>query len=229
MPASRPLAADSPLRPDPAPLPRHRHGLSRAEITGSQHGRLVAATADVVAERGYSNATVAAIAKRAGVSTKTFYEFFANKEDAFLGAYETIDLVIGRMIEVATGPPGADEPAAGDPRSMVRLAIGEYLRTLAGEPAFTRMLVIEALGAGPRALERRRQAFERIAELIAAPLEAARRDDPALPEVDRTMLIALLGAVNELCVQHITADRPETLPVIAADVERVTARICFGE
>lgn len=217
-----------PLLGDPVPLPRHRHGLTRAEITGSQRGRLVAATADVVAERGYAKTTVAAIAAGAGVSTKTFYEFFENKEAAFLAAYETIDLVIQRM--VAAAGDAADQASAGPaPRMMIRAAIAEYLRTLAAEPAFTRMLVIEALGAGPRVLERRRQAFERIAAMIAVPLEQARREQPGLPAVDRPMLIGLLGAVNELCVQQIAGEGPESLPEIAPAVERLTARICFGE
>lgn len=222
-------AQSTSLRPDAAQLPRHRHRLTRAEITGSQRGRLVAATADVVAERGYATATVAAIAASAGVSTKTFYEFFDNKEAAFLGAYETIDLVIERMIAAAAGPAADAETVVPEPRRMIRAAIGEYLRTLAAEPAFTRMLVIEALGAGPRVLERRRQAFERIAAMIEGPLEMARRDDPGLPAVDRPLLVGLLGAVNELCVQHIVGHGPGTLLAIAPDVERLTARICFGE
>jgi AcrR family transcriptional regulator len=230
------MAADSqpadprPLRPlrDPGAgqLPRHRHGLTRAEIVGSQRGRLVAATADVVAERGYAGTTVAAIAASAGVSTKTFYEFFENKEAAFLGAYETIDLVIERMIAAAAGDPA--DPPPGDPRATIARAVGSYLETLASEPAFTRMLVIEALGAGPRVLERRQVAFERIAAMIEAPLRAA-ASEGELPMVDRRMLIGMLGAINELCVQHIVSADPRTLPEIGPDVERLTARICFGD
>jgi hypothetical protein len=39
----------------------------------------------------------------------------------------------------------------------------------------------------------------------------------------------MLGAINELCVQHIVAADPRTLPEIGPDVERLTARICFGD
>ena len=231
MPAGSQPADPQPLRPLREPgagqLPRHRHGLTRAEIIGSQRGWLVAATADVVAERGYAGTTVAAIAASAGGSTKTFYEFFANKEAAFLAAYETIDQVIDRMIAAAGGDPA--EPPAGDPRATIARAVGSYLETLASEPAFTRMLVIEALGAGPRVLERRQAAFERIAATIEAPLRAAAASEGELPMVDRRMLIGMLGAINELCVQHIVTADPRTLPEIAPDVERLTARICFGD
>src|SRR5258705_416950 len=58
----------------PLVLPRHRHGLTREAVRTSQSARVLAATADVVAERGYAGASAAAIAKRAGVSSKTFNE-----------------------------------------------------------------------------------------------------------------------------------------------------------
>lgn len=187
----------------------------------------MAATAEAVAELGYGATTVAAIVERARVSRKTFYEQFADKEEAFLAAYEAIEKVI-EVLTAAAGQAGGDaEPS--DARRMVRSAVGAYLSALASEPALTRMLVIEAVAAGPRVLERRRAAFGEIADALAAPLAAARRRDPALPAVGRTMLIALLGAVNELCLQHITAQGPETLSSIAPDVERVALRICFGE
>lgn len=68
-------------------LPRHRHGLSRAGVRHSQETRVRVATVEVVAERGYAGASVREIASRAGISTKTFYELYADKEVAFLATY----------------------------------------------------------------------------------------------------------------------------------------------
>ena len=41
-----------------------------------------------VAEKGYARVVVADVIERAGVSRKTFYEQFSNKEDCFLAAYD---------------------------------------------------------------------------------------------------------------------------------------------
>ena len=120
----------------PAELPRHRHSLARDTVRASQEVRILLATAEVVAERGYAETSVAQIVKGAGVSTKTFYELYADKEGAFLAAYAAIDVVIARMRAAAL--------EHDEPREMLRAGARCYLEQLASEPAFTRMLVIEA-------------------------------------------------------------------------------------
>src|SRR2546430_485761 len=66
----------------------------------SQRGRLVEAMAQVVAEKGYPATTVADVVERAGVSRRTFYEQFADKEACFLAAYDVgLSAVLGRIRE----------------------------------------------------------------------------------------------------------------------------------
>src|SRR2546426_5647965 len=119
----------------PLALPRHRHGLTREAVRTSQRARIIAATAEVVAEAGYAGTTVAAIIARAGVSRKTFYELFDDTEAAFLAAYAAVDTVIARMVEAAA--------AHDEPREMLRAGVERFLETLAEEPDFTHMLVID--------------------------------------------------------------------------------------
>src|SRR3954449_5882078 len=79
-------------------LPKGRHGLSRAFIAHNQRERLLDAIANVVAEKGYAATRVADITDYAGVSRKTFYELFTDKEDCFLAAYDAITaLLMDRM------------------------------------------------------------------------------------------------------------------------------------
>src|SRR5438270_13385945 len=85
--------APAPVFVVPEPLPRGPHRLSRAKVSESQRSRLMAAIADVVAERGYPGATIVEISARAGVSPKTFYEHFADKLDCYLAGYD-------RLVEV---------------------------------------------------------------------------------------------------------------------------------
>jgi AcrR family transcriptional regulator len=82
-PASEEAAAAKPTR-----LPRGRHGLPRDLVLENQRERLVAGVIEAVAENGYGATTIAAITKAAGLSRKTFYEHFDNKEECFVAAYE---------------------------------------------------------------------------------------------------------------------------------------------
>jgi AcrR family transcriptional regulator len=205
----------------PTALPRHRHGLSRDTVRASQARRLLAATAAVVSEKGYPATSVSAITRRAGVSTKTFYELYADKEEAFLAAYAGIDAVIGRMTTAATAA------GDGDPRGMLRASVRAYLEALAREPAFTRMFVIEAVGAGPRVLRRRAEAFAAFVRAFATGIRLAREQDPTIPEPDDLLLLAVLGGINELVLQHLVEHEAATLIDLARPVDELIERVCF--
>src|SRR5215470_2187618 len=75
-------------------LPRGRHRLSREAVMSSQRTRALQAMTQAVADRGYADTRVVDIIQRAGLSRKTFYELFEDKEACFLAAY---DLVFGRL------------------------------------------------------------------------------------------------------------------------------------
>jgi AcrR family transcriptional regulator len=176
--------------------------------------RIVVAVADVVAERGYAATSVGAIAERAGVSTRAFYELFDGKEDAFLAAYTAIDLVIARMTEAAAAA------AEAGPRAMLHAGARAYLETLAAEPAFTRMLVIEAVGAGPRVLARRTRAFGDFVGVLAVPL----RLGPGARPSD-AILLAVLGGINELVLEHVVEHGAGTLVDLTPTVEQLLDRL----
>jgi AcrR family transcriptional regulator len=53
-----------------------------------QRTRIVAAAVDTLAELGYNGITVTQLARRAGVSRKTFYEHFEDREGCFVAALE---------------------------------------------------------------------------------------------------------------------------------------------
>lgn len=186
-------------------LPRGPHGLTREQVRASQRGRLLDAMAQTVAEQGYAATSVADVIARAGVSRRTFYEEFDSKQDAFLAAYETIDIV---LVDVA-----AAASSTAEPRERIRRGLATYLELLRAEPAFAHMFVIEAFAAGPAALARRAEIFERFADLlrIAAPDE----------EIDDRRLRAALGAVHELVVEVLRRGRSDELPElteVATDV-----------
>ncbi|MGB2710495.1 MAG: helix-turn-helix domain-containing protein, partial [Conexibacter sp.] len=75
------------------PLPSGRHGLPRAYVLASQRSRLIDAAVRVAGSDCYAAMTVTAVIAGAGVSRRTFYEFFEDREACFLAV---LDSVYGR-------------------------------------------------------------------------------------------------------------------------------------
>lgn len=75
------------LRPPPA-IPPGRSRLSKSEIAHNQRERIVYATAEVAATKGYAVTTIADIVSAAGVDRRVFYTHFGDKQQAFLAVHE---------------------------------------------------------------------------------------------------------------------------------------------
>jgi AcrR family transcriptional regulator/DNA-binding MarR family transcriptional regulator len=139
--SSRSARAGVLVRPgsgDPAP----------ARVAEIQRQRILGAMGEVAAERGAANVTVAHIVARAGISRRTFYELFEDREACLLAA---LDDAIGEAASVVL-PAYA---SGRDWRERIRAGLAALLSFLEDEPGLGRLCVVEALGAGDRALERR--------------------------------------------------------------------------
>jgi AcrR family transcriptional regulator len=207
--------AEPPLRV----LPRGRHAAPREVVAESQRERMLVAVAEAVAEKGYANTAVADIISRAGVSRRSFYEHFSNKEDCFLAAYDAG--VSGLLEEIAA----AEESAGADLVARARAGTETYLELLSDNPAFARTFLIEVLGAGPDALARREVVHQRFAERFAKGYERARERFPDLPEVPEHVFRATVGAVHELVTRHLLEHDAATLPTLLDQILEVELRL----
>jgi AcrR family transcriptional regulator len=180
----------------PRRLPRGTHGLDPRLVAQSQRTRLLEAVGRAVAEKGYAATTIDDIVRGAGVSKKTFYEHFRDKEDCFLAAYEAAaDELFDRVREA--------QQASDSWLDRTRAGIGAYLRWLAAEPALARVFLIEVAAAGPRAAERSEALRDRYARQMAELQQAARGEMPALPELPLEIFQAVVAAVDDLVVRRI--------------------------
>jgi AcrR family transcriptional regulator len=209
-----------PAPPSPAPpLPRGRHAAPRAVVRASQRGRMLAAMATAVAEKGYRAVAVADVIARAGVSRKTFYEHFANREECFLAAY---DAGVGRLLAAIDD---AIRAAAPDPMAIARAGTARYLEMLAANPAFARTFLVEVLAAGPAALERRTRVHERFAAQLAETHRAARAAGPERPP---HVFRACVGAIHELVTDHVLRRGAATLPELLDALLEIEAALLLG-
>jgi AcrR family transcriptional regulator len=187
------------------PLPRGPHRLAREVILASQRGRMLEAMAESVAGKGFASTTVADVVGRAGVSRKTFYEHFTDKEDCFLAAYDAcVDILMTQVIDAREG--------IEDWGEAMRASLRGYLEVMAAEPALARTFFVEVLAAGPRALERRAEVHARFAELSRNLHEQMRRAHPELPRLPEPVFHAMVGAINELVFEYVRAGRTAELP-----------------
>lgn len=148
--ASRP--AEGSARPSTAVYRKLRPGPGRpaAEVASHQRARIQRAMIEIVAEHGYGAVTVRELSRLAGVSTHTFYEHFAGKEECFLSTYE-------RVVRSAARRVLASQMAEGDWQAQLRLGLLAIARELAEEPRVGRLALVEPFAVGPGALERMRR------------------------------------------------------------------------
>jgi AcrR family transcriptional regulator len=189
----------------PRRLPRGTHGLDRDVVEASQRTRLLEAVGRAVAERGYAAATIDDVVRRAGVSKKTFYEHFADKEDCFLAAYEAASEELLERVREA-------HAVHDDWLERTRAGVRAYLRWLAAEPALARVFLIEVAAAGPVAAARRERIRDRYADVLRELQDDARAEIPALPRLPAEVFHALVAAVDELVVRRIRESGATALP-----------------
>jgi AcrR family transcriptional regulator len=163
------------------------------------------ALALAVATKGYAATTVGDVVAGAGVSRKTFYEHFDDKEAAFVAAWDAgVDRVLSAIRK------GRDD---GDgPLERLRFAIRAYLHALADRPAFARAFLIEVVAAGPPVEARRADVHRRFADLIRRLHTEARRNNHHLPELPDEVYPAIVGLMNELVSERVRAGRTDELP-----------------
>lgn len=166
------------------------NGLKREQLSDIQRARMLSAMAEVAVERGVGNVTVADVVARSGVSRRTFYEHFQDREQCFLA---TLDAAIEQL---AAGVSSAYEQQQGW-RERIRAGLAALLGFLEAEPHQGRLAIVQALGAGPSALERRRRV---LASAIAAVDEGRHEAKPGGGEPPALAAEGVVGAV--LSVVH---------------------------
>lgn len=158
-----------------APQGQQQNGLvAREHVAELQRARMIGAMAEVSAERGAANVTVAHVVDRAGVSRRTFYELFTDREDCFLAAFEE---GLARMAQCVM--PVYEQP--GRWRDRIRACLIEFLSFLDNDPVTGRLLVVDTLGAGHRALERRRRVLAQVIEAVDDGRAEAKKDQTPPP------------------------------------------------
>jgi AcrR family transcriptional regulator len=164
--------------------------------------RLLAALADSIKRNGFRETTVADVVRIARTSRRTFYEHFADREQAYLALFEQVTQETMDRIAAAVDTHGAWG-------QQVERALDAYIDGVCAEPELQQSFVRELPGLGGDGAERQRVVIERYAALLIGLVETARQDQPdlKLAPLSRDVAIIVVGGLRELLVIAIQEGR----------------------
>ena len=182
----------------------------RRQSSDLQRMRILSSMVAVACDQGPQAVTVARVVEHAGVSRKTFYDFFDDTSDCLIEALERIVAVIAQR---AREGHGSERPWVDRVRGSL-LAILEFFDE---EPALARLCVIDSAAVGPAVLVRRRALLDRLAAEVDEGREVARSEPLPLAaqgvvggvfaviharllKADQGALVELLGPLMSLIV-----------------------------
>jgi AcrR family transcriptional regulator len=174
-------------------------------VVQNQRERILAAVGDVVSVAGYRDMSVEDVIVTAGISRRTFYEHFKNKQDAFLAAY---DAVLVQLLALVQDAIAQEETFSGRMQAGLRA----FLDFLAREPGFARMCIVEALAAGPDAIARRNGAMAAFATLISDNARELGTPVEPQPLTAETIVGGIYEVVYTRIVRGDIRQLPELLP-----------------
>jgi AcrR family transcriptional regulator len=203
---------------------RAKHGAPPAKVTRStaateQRRRILRATGELVAKRGYGDVSVELIVKRAHVSYKTFYKHFSNKEECYVALF---DQVVGSA-ETAIGEALAEEQREWT--ADVAVALSKLFELIVADPLIAKAVIVEAPTVGPGILER----YEKATKALVPLFRAGREQSPLRAELPATVEEALAGSVFWSAYQRLIVGEADALPEVLPELVQLVLRTYLGE
>jgi AcrR family transcriptional regulator len=198
------------------PAARGRHAPPPEVRLPIQRERLLDAAAEEFAQRGYGGASSESISRRAGMSKATFYEHFANKEECIFALSDAAtERVALAMAQAAQGA------GTRDASERMNAATRAFLNEIAEHPQHAQTLLVEIIGAGPEAAQRRDQTMQLFADVLDAENEAAARRGLIARFPSPYDAFAIIGAITELVSRQVRLGEPADVFGLAPVIDRL--------
>jgi AcrR family transcriptional regulator len=190
-------------------LPRGPQALPPEQVAADQRERLYEATIQAVNERGFVATTISDLVASAGVSRRSFYEHFNNKEECLLATYDAlIERLTTRIAE------------AYNPEDQWVDQIDAFVRALfeasSDRPDAARLVSVEMGAAGPIGIERWARDAERLAAFISSVFEQA----PGPGSIPQPVARAIVGALRTILYSRVRRERSSRS--LKAELQKLT-------
>jgi AcrR family transcriptional regulator len=177
-------------------LPRGPQALPREQVVAHQRERLLEAMVQAVNERGVVATTISDLVARAGISRRTFYEHFDNKEDCLLATYDAVvEGEVARLLEVRAATEGWLEQL----EAMIRA----LFEAIAERPDAARLICVEMGASGAVGVERWADGAARFERFISRGFEHA----PGPGTIPDPVARAIVGALRKIIYSRVRAER----------------------
>jgi AcrR family transcriptional regulator len=173
-------------------LPHGPHRLERTEVVKHQRARIHGAMVEAVAAGGYDGTSVKQVIALAGVSRRSFYEQFANKQECFLA---TFDVLAQREIKRARG---AYLAAGGGLEQRLGAAFWQLAESAEEDRKALRLLFVEAQSIGGPGALRLRRASAACEQLLAQSFVDAPAATPLPTPIVRGITGGLHASISRL-------------------------------
>lgn len=194
----RPRAAGHAAGPRRGNGARTRH--ERKRVVEAQRARILAAAKELTRELGAERVTVAHIVRQAGVSRRTFYELFSDRESCFLAVLDqAIEQVASEVVPAYEGE--------SDWVDRIRAAMTAMLECFERHPDVAGLCVIDALGGGVAALTRR----ARTVDVLVRAVDEGRGAGAHAGGAGRFSAEAAVGAVLAILHERLREDSSYSL------------------
>jgi len=177
-----------------------------------KRARILEAAVRVFADRGFFNATVAEIARAAGVADGTIYLYFKGKDDLLLQLFEE------KMAELLASAQAALAEETDAPARLKRFILHHFL-AVEKNPELAAVLIVElrqsAQALRPAEKARLTAYLDVIAEVVRAGQDRGEIAQGISPSVVKR---AIFGALDELALGWLRSGRRASLKKTAAEV-----------
>jgi TetR/AcrR family fatty acid metabolism transcriptional regulator len=185
---------------------------ARDTRTNDKRARILEAAIKVFAERGFHSATVAEIARAAGVADGTIYLYFKGKDDLLLRLF---DEKMTELLADAKAAVAQERTAPGKLRRFIQL----HLAVVERNPDLASVLIVELRQSAQflKAADRHKLAayVDLIAEIVRAGQESGELDGNISPA---TVKRAIFGALDELALGWLLSGKRASLKKVAGEV-----------
>ncbi|GAC1344484.1 MAG: TetR/AcrR family transcriptional regulator [Myxococcales bacterium] len=192
--------------------------LQRESQKVDKRARILAAAVKVFAERGFFTATVAEIARAAGVADGTIYLYFKSKDDLLLRLF---DEKMSILLEEAKVALAAEDSSPARLRRFIQL----HLAAVERNPELASVLIVELRQSAQLLKGLEKAKLSAYLDVIAEVVRTGQEKGELLPVASpATIKRAIFGALDELALGWLLSGRKTSLKKTAAEVSEWLVR-----
>jgi AcrR family transcriptional regulator len=166
-------------------------------VAADQRERLFEALLELIGERGFAGVTISLLVSRAGISRRSFYEHFENKEECLLAAFDaSLERLTQRTLDWI-------DPSE-DWRGQVEAIVRALFAATAERPQAARLVCVEVSAAGVEGERRWAQGAARLEQTLGGLFEQA----PGPGTIPEPVAKAVVGALRKVLYARVLGAKP---------------------